>query len=354
MTRNVLFFIAICSIAVMMNSLSLRKMKTETKYCTSPVIGILANPNLSNSQNITQAKINTNYIKWLKESNIRVIPIMPWESDEYITSLIENKINGIIIQGGVRNVQPIHASDSFEKKVLHIIHSVISAYKNDNIVPVWAIGQGAQIVQLVLSGAKKSDEIVFKAKNILGSLGKSEITQPSADMFEYFDIFSLDAYGKKSTSAQFEEYVVDTSNYDKNSKLSQYLKITSIARDSTGRKFVNTFQGVNGLPIYGSQFHPEKMFNYGAYENSIKGDWDDAYLISKAFANFINGKSNKTQKNCAADNDFAKLKGFDVRGNYPNYKHIDGQEYYWFNIESNPEQSYHTEDKVKPFWNSMN
>jgi gamma-glutamyl-gamma-aminobutyrate hydrolase PuuD len=350
MTRNVLFFIVIFSIAMIMNSLSLRKTKSKTKTCASPVIAILANPNLPDAEKITQANINQNYIKWLKESGARVIPLMPWESDDYITSLIEKKINGIIIQGGVRN---LHPTDSFEKKVLLIINAVISAYKNENIVPLWAIGQGAQIVQLVLSGAKNTDQILFRGKDVLGNLVKSEIIDSSAEMFEYFDSRSFEAYQKKATTAQFHEFVVDPSIYENpNSKLSQYLKITSLAHDSSGRMFVNSFQGKNGIPIYGTQFHPEKMFNYGPYETSMKGDWDDAYLISKAFANFIKGKA-ITSQYCAKEDEFAGLKGFDVRGNYPYTKTIEGQEYYYFNIESDPDQPYQSEKKVKQYWNSF-
>ena len=74
---------------------------------------------------------------------------------------------------------------------------------------------------------------------------------------------------------------VTPSDYSKNPKLPNVVNILSTNRDRKGKEFISTVEGAKGLPVWATQFHPEK--NIFEQARNLHGGWpSEAIAHSRA------------------------------------------------------------------------
>jgi hypothetical protein len=115
-------------------------------------------------------------------------------------------------------------------------------------------------------------------------------------------------------NAHFHKYSVSLEDYE-TTRIGDYLEITSYQIDDNGLKFVDSFQGKNGLNINGVQFHPDKLVD-PTYYKDLYGDelWALAQPVSQTIADFALEQA-KESSYCR-DNDSNPLIDF-KSGKYP-------------------------------------
>jgi gamma-glutamyl-gamma-aminobutyrate hydrolase PuuD len=297
--------------------------------CRNMTIGIVANSNPVDGSVYPQARIDQNYVIWLEKSGAIVVPILPFLKDQEL-NLTLNKVNGVLLQGGDRYINPF---DQFENFTLKILNFIIERNKNsDNKIAVWATCQGFELVSLLFSGSKFRDNV-----NLFGrSKGTSHTALKTIEfnkrtewkLKEHLERLNLfEKFVTKHVNLQSHTTYVKISAFEFFPLLNARLEITSIQYDALGVPFIDSFQG-NDLNLYGSQFHPEKAMNERSYRNVYRDDFEDAVSVSLGISDFFINEMARKSSYCLED-DPEPLKA--VRENKNFYVCADVDFFYYFN-----------------------
>lgn len=92
-------------------------------------------------------------------------------------------------------------------------------------------------------------------------------------MYSLFGEEEIDALEKHSLTLNSHLFGVDPTKFKKSVKINELFKLTAISVNETNHPFVASFEG-NQLPIYGTQFHPEKPFSVFAENSGINHSWE--------------------------------------------------------------------------------
>ena len=120
--------------------------KEERVLTETPVIGIITNP-------VPFAGYDTYvmgaYVRYVEQSGAKVVPIHHKASDEDICAQLE-KINGVILQGGVTEIMTMDGElTSYGKKVKVIVEKAKELNSRGIHFPIWAICLGFQALAAV-------------------------------------------------------------------------------------------------------------------------------------------------------------------------------------------------------------
>ena len=88
-----------------------------------------------------------------------------------------------------------------------------------------------------------------------------------------------------------------------NAQYSSFSSILSTNKDRQGREFVSTIESKK-YPVYGTQYHPEKIpFEWVVEKEPIPHSFD-AVVASQYFANFFVSEARKSEKRLSNENDY--------------------------------------------------
>lgn len=246
-----------------------------------PIIGILTNPTVDNTDDITESFINPTYVKWLEAAGAEIVPIQPWFSDQELDAVL-SKVNGVFFQGGstlLRIDSPyVIAATKILKRVIK------EKDQNNRILPLWGTCQGFELIHVIVGGSRTVLED-FNSWNILSSLQINSDANKTSKIFSLFsdqDILNLKS---EALTAEFHHLGVSLDDYRIFSDLEAFLMQTSFAFDKDGKIYVASAEARN-YPIYMVQFHPEKTsYDRNSSDNIPQGI--DAVRVSHNFANFF-------------------------------------------------------------------
>ena len=94
-----------------------------------PIIGVVANTYPENDKIATNSVVYSEYVRWLEDGGSIVVPIFPWYNDNQLDELL-SKINGVLWQGGMRD---LILGGEFEDFNYKILQRVIKKLSNDMI-----------------------------------------------------------------------------------------------------------------------------------------------------------------------------------------------------------------------------
>jgi len=248
---------------------------------SKPIIGILTNPTIDDTHDITEAFINPTYVKWLETAGAEVVPIHPWISDSELDSIL-GKVNGILFQGG----STLLATDSpFVIIASKILKRVIKEKdENNKILPLWGTCQGFELLHVIISGSS-SVLVDYNSYNIISNLLLNSDANKTSQMFSLFSDEDVSNMIKEPLTAEFHHYGVGFTQYIMFPELDRFFKQTSFAYDLDGKLYVSSVEARN-YPVYAVQFHPEKTsFDRNPDDNIPQGI--DAIRVSQNFANYF-------------------------------------------------------------------
>lgn len=283
-----------------------------------PVIAILANPVPDDAVDILSSKVNYLNVRWLEQSRAEVVVIQPWHSKNKVEEIL-NKVNGVLLPGGDRNLK---IGGQFENVAKYILDHVIHLYDTQGItLPLWGTCQGFELLHVLM--ANSTDVLSkYNAFNIRSALQINQENFNSARMFK--DFSEKDAYNiqKYNLTAQFHNWGVAESEYEKFPILKKTFMITSYAKDLDNKTYINSVEGVK-YPFYAVQFHPEMVLLKKELEGVPRSM--TAVKLSQLFGNFYVEELSKNKNRIS----YEEMKKFDHLDSYKKIPQLLPRGYYY-------------------------
>jgi gamma-glutamyl hydrolase len=276
-----------------------------------PVIAILS----YQGKNSTVSQVESSYVSWLISGGNDVAFISQWMSDTEIQDILLNT-NGLLIPGFSSELEEAMVNSPKEKFVINVLKKVIEMNKKNNYFPVLSICQGSTIVQTYFA---QTYNILKKYDGVNGVMNKVTALddRKKIQALMMFSRRHFTAFTTRQSTVHFVRTAVDPSFYISNKNLNLTLRATAYSTDIKGNKYVAMFEAI-GLPIYGLQFHPEKVIYDRKYKFVSRSD--DSIEVSQKFLDFftltarLNNNSNRLGK---LDNKISEIKGcYDKNGLY--------------------------------------
>jgi gamma-glutamyl hydrolase len=215
----------------------------------NPVIGVLVFPIPAEAAHPDKGYIFAYYIRWLEAAGAKVIPIYPWYTHSQLDEIIP-KLNGILFPGGDRAFK---MTEDWERVSIHLFRWTIELNDSGTHFPLWSTCLGYEFLSVVLMG--KDDRSQFQAENFPSPI---TIVDGSSRLFTYMSEAQLRDIQVTPSTAQFHHKGIGERQYNKYEPLRDFFSIVATGLDKEGKEFINMVEGYK-YPVYGTQFHPEKV-----------------------------------------------------------------------------------------------
>ncbi|KAJ8376655.1 hypothetical protein SKAU_G00072350 [Synaphobranchus kaupii] len=219
-----------------------------TEINNMPVIGVLAQELYSKSQPRGSSYIAASYVKYLESAGARVVPVKINQTrDEY--ERLFNSINGVLFPGGRVSI----ITSGYAKAASIFYELAIKANCKGDYFPIWATCLGFEELTYLTSG-----KLLLTATNTTGVALPLNFTKDSAKsrLFSSFPADVMKALASEPITENSHRWGLPIKSYNTSEELRNFYRILSTNND--GRvEFVSTMEAYN-LPIYGTQWHPEK------------------------------------------------------------------------------------------------
>lgn len=227
--------------------------RSSLPHTTSPVVGILAQPN-SFSNDTSHQYIAASYVKWLEVGGARSVPI-PYDAPPALLDDLLSQINGLLLPGGGAPLPP---------SVSYLLDRIVDGNNQGKYFPVWGTCLGFEFLVSYVGG-EGAMESGFKAENVSLPLELVHIKEL------YQDPFIFQTVQTKNVTMNNHKKAIEPDHFLSNDRLRLLWDITSINHDKSGRPFVSTIEPVDPdrFPFYGVQYHPEKnAFEFATYPST--------------------------------------------------------------------------------------
>jgi gamma-glutamyl hydrolase len=245
--------------AILVNAILLSQIICTLAAPGLPVIAIYANPNPDFYETYNEDKVQEWYVRWIEQSGGVTMVIHIWYSKEQIDDIL-SKANGVLFQGGDRD---LILGNRWENNALYILEKIKEINDGGKHLPLWAACQGQELLFSLIANTTSVLE-KFDAWNIPLPLELLTNTRSS----KMFSLFSEEDFNNVSTqpiTAHFHNLGTSVEKFLEYENLSSFFKITTLGSDRQGKEFIATFEAIK-YPIYGPQFHPEKV----PYDRRVK------------------------------------------------------------------------------------
>lgn len=200
-----------------------------------------------------ESHIMTPYLDWHTSRNIQIV-IIPYDTKR--PEWYFERVNGVVIPGGgsKANLKLFTTAWAF------IEHS-INLWKSSagqKLFPIWGTCLGFEIILMLIGG-------IFPLKSYDAENAKYALKWTSATKMSHM-------WTEPQMTAEYLKYLsenplainnhtwgISPQKFRANPYLNNLFLITSTSLDDKKAEFVESFEGRNGLPIYGVQWHPERQ-----------------------------------------------------------------------------------------------
>eukprot|EP00933_Yihiella_yeosuensis_P079892 TRINITY_DN932_c0_g2_i4.p1 TRINITY_DN932_c0_g2~~TRINITY_DN932_c0_g2_i4.p1 ORF type:complete len:406 (+),score=33.19 TRINITY_DN932_c0_g2_i4:44-1261(+) len=229
---------------------------------SKPVVGILTVPNFDDDVEyaiLGSGRVWKPYVDWLKKAGADVVPL-PYTENNFTEML--SHVNAVLFPGGHNHFLKHGKLTRWGRSAKKIWTYVMASNRAGKPMPIWGICLGFEAVNYMASAEKWTPFVSkFDAEN--NSL--KEHHTPYAAHSRLLN-GKCAPKGLQSSLASHawafhtHGHGIEPSRYDDNDlpELSSTLNIISTSHGPDGREFVSMVEGKDGLPVYGTQWHPEK------------------------------------------------------------------------------------------------
>jgi len=229
---------------------------------SNPVIGILTIPSDYTTFRDPElySSIQTEYIQFIESAGARVIPI-PY--DLPLNELIElfQKINGLLLTGGGTKlwdtdpVTNIRYFSKFTNQSMHLINLALQANLVGDHFPIWGTCQGLEVLAIGLA----DDPYLLDTYRHFNAANGLEFSEAATEYSMFGQLGNeLTAYAENNGVAwYYHQYGLNPQTLEENIELSNMFEALAYGKDSDNKTFVAALEGIY-LPIYMTQFHPER------------------------------------------------------------------------------------------------
>ena len=290
-----------------------------------PVIGILSLPNQGDYNLTGTSFIDAGYVKWIESGGARVVPIIitrPWSEIQYVVE----RLDGVLFTGGDKAFLDEEGKLTYYAQTACGIYSLVASLNSEGTYyPMWGTCLGFQLLHFCLS---QNANTVQYMPDMPGHSALSVFTEDGLKS----KIFNSDLgphliFLMSSTNVTFVSHNsgVPPSEYTTNTELSFAYRILTTMTTLSGQSYVGLIEG-RKLPIYGSQFHPEKnQFEWWLGE-SIPHTLG-AVITASYFADFFVEEARKNTNQFQSE---AELEPYLIYNWAPYYWNLDPVQVYLF------------------------
>jgi gamma-glutamyl hydrolase len=163
-------------------------------------------------------------------------------------------MNGFLIPGG---------AGSLSKSAHAMVERAVKANNAGDYFPVWGTCLGFEWLIEIFGGKMTHG---WDSEDLPGPISITESGKKSR-IYASFDTSLLVALQSENISYNMHKQGISPQSAEGNAKLMEVFKVVSTEPDRKGKTFVAQIEG-KVLPIYGNQFHPEKI----QFVNSSSGE----------------------------------------------------------------------------------
>ncbi len=252
--------------------------------------------------------VPASYVKWLELAGARVVPVSYYASDAEVDELFA-QANGALFPGG-GSPAPAAARRLYSR--------VKQAHAAGDYFPLWGTCDGFEWIMQI---AAADDSVLtggFDAENISLPLNLTAEAESSELLGEASGVFVqgltprtsvLDALRALPLTMNNHVQAVTPADFRSSAPLSGSFRLLATNADRNGREFVSMVEGAGGLPVWATQFHPEKnIFEQGVYLPSgrpYEAIHHDVAAVAAAqyFANFFVNRARRSNHSFRDAND---------------------------------------------------
>ena len=259
-----------------------------------PIVGILSMPS-EYASHPGDSFLPASYVKFLEQGGARVVPIPYDLSPSNLSSLLAS-INGALFTGGAAAFfdAKTHAPTQYALTAQAVFNEVVSAAAQGETFPLWGTCLGHELIGVIAAGLDYSTSPLtpgWDSENVTLPVVWSPAGAQSRLWGPAPAVRAALAGGNVAFNAHTSGF--SPANFAANAKLSATFDSLGTSADRGGRVFVAAMEG-KSLPVYSTQWHPEKVayewspantainHSYAAVEASF---YPAAWFVEQARAN---------------------------------------------------------------------
>ncbi|EFC38836.1 predicted protein [Naegleria gruberi] len=248
-----------------------------------------------------ESYLAASYVKWIESGGARVVPI-PYDLPQEKLNLLFNSLNGIVFPGGGTSLR----YSEYYYTLKFFFDKAIEANNRGDYFPIWGTCLGFEALNVLAADNPDVLHFGFDSENL--SLNLHFVNDyKNSRIFGKAPLSVMQILAEQNVTMNNHMAGITPETFMKNDRLNQFYKMLSVNADRKGQVFVSTIESLK-YPIYGTQFHPEKIqfeFNYEDINHSY-----DSVLANQYFANFFVNEARKNQH---------KFSSFEVEQSYSIY-----------------------------------
>lgn len=248
----------------------------------------------------------SSYAKWLEHNGVKTVPITINQDISKIYLLID-QLDGLLLTGGatplflknnIIQVDSTGVGSSTKIKhpsdYLNIVGQIIRYAKKKNLdkpFPVWGTCLGFEAI--VLDESRLSVTMSFVHNNNKNLMNALQGPASSYRLTSFLTPEEVSILEKQSSSFYNHDYAFTVHNFLKNHWLNNQYDL--IGTTKAGATTIVSMIEHKTLPIYGVQFHPEKIIYENVNRNLITKDPKAKQLSNKLSMFFVSGSTPRTE-----------------------------------------------------------
>jgi anthranilate/para-aminobenzoate synthase component II len=245
----------------------------------------------------------SSYAKWLEHNGVKTVPIAINQDITKIYNLIDH-LDGLLLTGGAtplflkNNIIQVDSSGvgsstkiKHPSDYLNIVGQIIRYAKKKNLdkpFPVWGTCLGFEAI--ILDESRLSVTMSFVHNNNKNLPNTLQGVSSAFRLTSFLTPEELDILQKQQSSFYNHDYAFTAHNFLRNHWLNNQYDL--IGTTQAGPTTIVSMIEHKTLPIYGVQFHPEKIIYENNDHNYITKDLTSKRLSNKLSLFFVSGKEN--------------------------------------------------------------
>lgn len=298
------------------------RIDSRSSASDRPIIGVLAQETDPDSRHYGDTYIPAGYFKYLEMAGARAVPVFVKKGMDYY-DYVFNSINGLLFPGGGVDI----LTSEYARAARIMYTKAVRVSGEGEHFPIWGTCLGFQLLTALAS--EKYLLTDFDAEDLALPLQFTNNYKDSRlfgnlpeDVFNYLS--------KKNVTENFHHFGITPTTFEQTYSLRSMFKVLSTNVDRNGKEFVSTIEGID-LPIYGTQWHPEKPnFTWNTKYHINHGP--EAIRVAQYMANFFVNEARKSTHKFSSEKE-------EIDALIENYQPVFDKDYtfediYYFNLTS--------------------
>ncbi|CAK8992344.1 Gamma-glutamyl hydrolase A (Conjugase A) (GH A) (Gamma-Glu-X carboxypeptidase A), partial [Durusdinium trenchii] len=243
-----------------------------------PIIGVLTQPALGREY------VAGSYVKYLEAAGARVVALRyRWSKEELVD--MAKSLNGLLLPGG--NAELSKGAPYYDASAV-LFEFALEQNRQGKFFPVWGTCLGFEQLHVLASG---DNSTVLSAS---GDFDSEDFASPvtltehamSSDLVGNMPEHLVSAMTREPITFNAHKQGISPRIFHDNPKLVAFFTPLATFKDRKGKPFMAIVEAKHGLPVYGTQFHPEKAI-FEWFEPSGIPHTPNAILLAQYTANFF-------------------------------------------------------------------